>query len=206
MRALVKAGRSKLVYVTFSPEVFRVERVVRPRSAPTQRVRYFIMNPVDGTRLPTPFYDSELQLFRAHDAPPFTLEYPDGRAFDHAGGAQPAERVNSTIERAMTLNKCKVRAGDVQWRSRASAGDVQVDRTGASAKGGARPDRATLLPLTLHAARTRYERALERMDAASSVAREVQRAVASLYEPHTRAEFDATLARLAKLTARYKLG
>ncbi len=147
---------------------------------------------------PIPFYDSELQLFRAHDAPPFTLTYPDGRTFDHAGGAQPAERVNLAMERAMTLNKCKVRVGDVQWRS--TGGDAPVDHGGAFAGGGARVGRVTLLPVTLHAARTRFERALERMDAASRAAKEVQRAVASLYEPHTRAEFDATLMRLAELT------
>ena len=61
----------------------------------------------------------------------------------------------------------------------------------------------TLLPVTLHAPRTRYER----IDVATHAAREVQRAVASLYEPHTRAEFDAILARLKELTVeRHKLG
>ena len=107
-----------------------------------------------------------------------------------------------TMERAMTLNKCKVRAGDVQWRL--TARGMRVDRAVAEPQAEARAARVTLLPVTLHAARTRYERALERMDAASCATREVQRAVASLYEPHTRAEFDATLMRLAELTARHK--
>ena len=89
----------------------------------------------------------------------------------------------------------KVRAGDVQWR----LGDVRADRAVAPPQDGTRPGRAALLPLTLHAARSRYERMLARMDAASHVAVAMQRAVASLYEPHTRAEFDAILARLLEL-------
>jgi hypothetical protein len=72
VRRLVKEGNTKQIVVTYTPEIFRIDRVIVPRNKLLERKRYMLTNQ-DNLLLakkgsPIQFYASELLRFKGEDA------------------------------------------------------------------------------------------------------------------------------------------
>ncbi len=80
VRSLLKSGKQKQVIITYTPDIYQIVKVVRPRK--TQKLEYYIAN-ADGERPNRSFFLSDLQKV-------------DANANDN---------LNITTERALDMNK-----------------------------------------------------------------------------------------------------